>query len=315
MGVSQGNPCRPWGEFVTLAAPMAASSSLEEAFQKALPLELQGRFGTGPALEETLARLVTTAREAWPTLELEAPAFVAHAAERLQPGVELSTLHAADLWLALACLLGDPAALAAFDRTVLARVPAVLRGTLPAGLAEDDVLQGLRLKLFVRQGETAPQISSYSGRGPLVQWLRASAVRLTQDFARARKLEVSNPDDALADTPAVMVGAELGFLKDRYAADFKAAFQEALISLPPRDQNLMRLYYLDGSSPEEIGRLYQTHRTTVWRWLSACREALLAQTRKNLVARVKVSDAEVSSLMNAVHSQLDVSLSRMLRRP
>ena len=292
-------------------AERSASSPLAEAFRQSLP---PGQQGSAPP-EELLTRLVATARAAWPALELESAAFVAHVAERMQPGVELTSLYTADLWLSLACLLGDPLALEAFDRTVLARVPAVLRGTLPPGLTEDDVLQGLRLKLFVRRGETPPQIASYSGRGPLLQWLRASAVRLTQDYARTRKLEVADPDAALADTPAAVGSPELGYLKDHFGPDFKAAFQEALLTLSARDQNVLRLYYLDGSSPEEIGRLYQTHRTTVWRWLSQCREALLAQTRKCLVARVKVSEGEVSSLMNAVHSQLDVSLSRMLRKP
>ena len=140
-------------------------------------------------------------------------------------------------------------------------------------------------------------------------------MRLTQDHARARKLEQDTDDDALLDTPVLSPGAELDFLKNRFAPDFKAAFQEALQTLSTRDQNLLRLYYLEGSSPEEIGRVYQTHRTTVWRWLTQCREALLAQTRVMLAARTKVSDAEVSSLMNAVHSQLDVSLSRMLKKP
>ena len=292
-------------------AERSASSPLAEAFRQSLP---PGQEGSAP-LEETLTLLVAAAREAWPALELESAAFVAHLASRTQPGVELTSLHAADLWLALACLLGDPLALEAFERTVLAKVPAVLRGTLPPGLTEDDVLQALRLKLFVRKGETPPQIASYSGRGPLLQWLRASAVRLTQDYARTRKLEVADPDAALADTPAAGGSAELGYLKDHFGPDFKAAFQEALLTLSARDQNVLRLYYLDGSSPEEIGRLYQTHRTTVWRWLSQCREALLAQTRRSLVARVKVSEGELSSLMNAVHSQLDVSLSRMLRKP
>lgn len=289
--------------------PTSAPSPLEEAFRQNLP---PGQERACPS-HEVLSKLAATAREAWPALELEDSAFVAHLAERMQPEVEVTSVHAVDLWLALACLLGDPLALEAFDRTVLARVPAVLRGTLPPGLTEDDVLQGLRLKLFVRKGETPPQIASYSGRGPLLQWLRASAVRLTQDYARTRKLEVADPDAALAETPVAVGGAELGYLKDHFGPDFKAAFQEALLTLSARDQNLLRLYYLDGSSPEEIGRLYETHRTTVWRWLSQCREALLAQTRRNLVARVKVSDGEVSSLMNAVHSQLDVSLSRMLR--
>ena len=74
----------------------------------------------------------------------------------------------------------------------------------------------------------------------------------------------------------------------------------------------MRLQYLDGISPEEIGRVYQTRRTTVWRWLTRCKQELLTRTRALLAARVQVSEEELSSLINAVHSQLDVSLSRML---
>ena len=277
-----------------------------------LPPELASRF---PDAEETLAKLIASARQAWPSLEVDQAAFVDHLAQHLTADATLASLHAADLWLAFACVLGEPAALTAFEQTVLARVPAVLKGNLPAGLSADDVLQSLRLKLFVRRSDAPPAIATYSGRGALLQWVRAAAVRLTQDHARSRKLEHVTDDDALLDTPVLSQGPELNFLKNRFAPDFKVAFQEALLTLSPRDQNLLRLYYLEGSSPEEIGRVYQTHRTTVWRWLTQCREALLAQTRVMLAARTKVSDAEVSSLMNAVHSQLDVSLSRMLKKP
>jgi len=148
-----------------------------------------------------------------------------------------------------------------------------------------------------------------------VHWLRAAAVRVTQDFARSRRLEVATPDDALLDTPAAAASADLAYVKERYGPEFKAAFQGALASLTQRDQNLLRLYYLDGSSPDDIGKLYQTHRTTVWRWLTQCREALLSKTRALLAARLKVGEGEFSSLMNVVHSQLDVSLNRLLKKP
>ena len=125
---------------------------------------------------------------------------------------------------------------------------------------------------------------------------------------------MATPDDALVDTPAAGVDADMAYLKSRFAPEFKLAFQEALSELSARDQNLLRLQYLDGVSPEEIGRLYQAHRTTVWRWLTECREALLQKTKEKLAARVVVGQQEFSSLMNAVHSNLDVSLSRMLRK-
>lgn len=293
---------------------MPTALPLAEAFSRSLAPGLEGRFGTGTELNEALMKLVADARTAWPALEVDEVSFAEHLGQRLQADSTLSTVHAADLYLAFACVLGDPAAMEAFDRTVLSRLPASLRGTLPAGMTSDDVLQSLRLKLFVRQGEAPPAICGYSGRGALVHWLRAAAVRVTQDFARRRSLEVATPDEAMVDTPAVGNDADVTYLKSRYGPEFKAAFQEALAALSPRDQNLLRLQYLDGISPEEIGRIYQTHRTTVWRWLTQCREQLLARTRTLLAARVQVGEGELSSLMNAVHSQLDVSLSRMLPR-
>lgn len=294
---------------------MGTPSSLAEAFARGLAPSLAGRFGKETELEEVLAKLVTTAQQQWPSFEVEGPAFAEYLAQRVDAEASLPAIHAADLWLAFACVLGDPAALAAFDSSPLSRVPSVLRGSLPAGLTEDEVLQSLRLRLFVRSGERPPAIATYSGRGALVHWLRAAAVRLVQDFARTRKLEIATPDEALLEMPAVTGSAEVAVLKSRYGPEFKISFQEALLSLSQRDQNLLRLYYLDASSPEEIGRLYQAHRTTVWRWLSECRQALLSQTRLKLAARAKVSDAEMSSLMNAAHSELDVSLSRILREP
>jgi RNA polymerase sigma-70 factor, ECF subfamily len=289
--------------------------ALADVFLSTLAPEHRERFVDRAALEASLAAVVEKGRAAWPSLELEAEGFVTHLAQRFTPELDLATVHAGDLWLAFGCVLGDPSALSAFERTVLVRVPTVLRGNLPAGMTEDDVLQALRLKLFVRQGEQPPSIAGYSGRGALVHWLRAAAVRVTQDFARSRRLEVATPDDALLETPAGAPSADLAYVKERYGPEFKAAFQEALTSLSPKEQNLLRLYYLDGSTPDDIGKLYQTHRTTVWRWLTQGREALLSKTRELLAARLKVGEGEFSSLMNVVHSQLDVSLNRLLKKP
>ncbi|MBK7864940.1 MAG: sigma-70 family RNA polymerase sigma factor [Archangiaceae bacterium] len=286
-----------------------------ESFERALEPALRGLFGKGAELDAALAAVLDSARAAWPRLEVDATQFAAHLGAHLRADSELARLHVADLYLAFACLLGDPHALTEVDQVLSSGVPAVF-GQLPAGLTPDEVLQRLRLKLFVRSGEAPPAIAGYSGRGALVQWLRAAAVRVIQDFARrgAGRHEAATSDDALIETPAAGHDADLQYLKGRYAAEFKAAFQETLKELSPRDLNLLRLSYLDGVSPEEIGRIYQTHRTTVWRWLGQCREALLTGTRRRLAERVKVSEGELSSLMNAVHSQLDVSISRMLGR-
>lgn len=294
--------------FVTQETP------LTEAFGRALPLGLDDRFPHGAELDASLSQLLGAARQSWPSLDVDDALFVEHLAGRLNKDSVLNGLHAADLYVAFSCSLGDPAAMQALERDVLPQVPSVLKGNLPAGMTQDDVMQALRLKLFLRQPEAPPAISTYSGRGALLHWMRAAALRVTQDFARARKLEIATPDEAMLDTPAVNEDADVVYLKNQYAPEFKAAFQEAMASLSQRDQSLLRLQYLDGMSAEEIGRIYQTHRTTIWRWLTGCREELLKKTRKLLAERLKVSESEFSSLMNAMQSDLDVSLSRILRK-
>ncbi len=291
---------------------MSQPPQLTDAFESALAPGLAGRFG-GPA---ELAALVAAARGAWPSLTVDPEGFVRHLAARLAADSELARVQVSDLWLAYACLQQDAAALEAFDKLAAANVPPVL-GHLPAGLTADEVLQRLRVKLLVWSGDQPPAITTYSGKGPLVGWMRAAAVRLVQDHLRrgAGQREVAASDDALLDTPAAGGDLDVQLLKARYAPEFKAAFQEALATLSPRDLNLLRMTYLDGVSPDEIGRVYQTHRTTVWRWLNQCREELLSSTRKHLAARVQVNEADLSSLMQAVHSQLDVSISRMLKKP
>lgn len=280
--------------------------SLGEAFARGAPPGVAERF---PDVERALEKLVADAHAAWPKLEADDGAFVEHVAGRVTAETDLAALQAQDLYLAFCCALGDPSALEAFDQQVLARVK--------AGLKEekaDEVLQRVRFKLFVRGGETPPGIWSYSGKGPLLNWVRAAAVRASQDLAKRGGQEIATDDDALADTPALANDPDLMLLKGRFAPEFKAAFQEALAALSARDQNLLKLQILDGLSPEEIGRVYQAHRATVWRWLTACRQELQQKTRALLAARVKANDSELSSLMNAVHSQLDVSLSRVLRK-
>lgn len=294
---------------------MPETTLLSEAFAQGLSPGLAGQFGKGPGLETQLQALVAGARAAWPSLSVDVAGFIRHVAARVAADSELGRLQAGDLWLAFACLQQDPAALEAIDRLAASNVPAVL-GQLPPGLGADEVLQRLRVKLFVWAGDQPPAIMTYSGKGPLVPWMRAAAIRLVQDHLRrgAGQREVAASDDALLDTPAASGDLEVQLLKARYSGEFKAAFQEALAALSPRDLNILRMTYLDGVSPDEIGRVYQTHRTTVWRWLNQCREELLSSTRKFLAARVQVNEADLSSLMEAVHSQLDVSISRMLKK-
>lgn len=283
---------------------------LSEVFQGSLAPSLRASLGARPSLERELEDLVQRARGAHPDLEVDGIGFVAFVAGLATADTDFGALHAGDLLLAFACLLGDPTALALFERDVIGRSAVVMRGNLPPGLTADEVLQRLRVRLLLREGERAPGLSTYSGRGPLLHWSRASAARLVQEYARSTRREVATEAELL-EAPGLARDVEVSLLKKQFSEVFSAAFKRALETLSPRDQHLLRLHYLEGLRAEELGRVFDTHRATVWRWLTACRESLLQATRAELAKSVK--DSELSSLMNAVHSQLDVSLSRVLR--
>jgi RNA polymerase sigma-70 factor, ECF subfamily len=286
------------------------AQSLRDEFLHQAPPAVAKLAREWPDLEAQLQRLVDRAAQAQPQLDVDAPGFVAYVAERMTVEASLDTLHAGDLCLAFACVLGDPTGLAILDRNVIARSAGVIRGSLPPGLTGDEVLQRLRMRLLVRDGDRMPGLSTYSGRGPLLYWSRATAVRLVQEFARSTQREVAT-DAPFLEAPALGNDPDLSLLKRQFAGAFDAAFKTALAKLSQREKHLLRLHYVEGMRAEELGRIFDTHRTTVWRWLTQCRESLLASTRAELAKTVK--DSELSSLMNAVHSQLNVSLSRFLR--
>lgn len=286
------------------------SEALRDIFLAQVAPTPRAHFSGREGLEAELQRLCERALAARPELEVDAAGLVAHVASHVSEETELDTLHAGDLRLSLACLLGEPTALAIFERDVIGRAMVAVAGNLPVGLTADEVLQQLRVRLLLRDGERAPGLSTYSGRGALVHWCRASALRLVQEHARGHRREVAS-DDALLDAPALTRDLDAELVKRQFAQAFTVAFKSALAQLSSRDRHLLRLHYLEGMRAEELGRIFNTHRTTIWRWMTQCREQLLGATRAELSKTV--SEAELSSVMNVVHSQLDASLSRMLR--
>src|SRR5882724_792434 len=80
----------------------------------------------GEADEARVAAIYQAGRTVWPQLVVEPVRFGAWLAQLLSDAGG-DELHGADLYLAAACLDGDPAALAAFDRVHLVPAQAALR--------------------------------------------------------------------------------------------------------------------------------------------------------------------------------------------
>lgn len=263
------------------------------------------------ALEAAFA----AAREAWPELAVPFEAFAEHVARAVpEPDASrIAQLRAGDLYLALACARGEPAAIAAFDRELTGVIEraAASAGATPAEVAE--LVQIVRVRLLVAKTAEAPAIATFSGRSSLAGWVKVVAAReAARLLARDRRQEPLE-DDALAGELAAGDDPELDHLKRTYREEFRAAFAAAVDALTDRERLLLCQHTLDGLGIDALAKLYGIHRATAARWVAAARQAVVDGTRAQLTARLRVAPDELDSILRLIRSQLDVSLPPALR--
>jgi RNA polymerase sigma-70 factor (ECF subfamily) len=296
---------------------MSAQPSLSSCFT---PYVLPASRGSVelPELEAHLAEVLATARVAWPDLALSTDVFLRYLAERIpEQGSLVDSLrgmHVADLYLACACAQGLDAAHVALDTRFLPKVDAAVARVQGPGDAVAEVRQHLRERLLSSEDGKPPRITGYQGTGPLVAWLRAAAVRTALNSRRSARRRAHAEEEALAEGPMAGGDLELSYLRQQHRADFQAALAEALAALPTRERTVLRLHFVEGLSLERIGAMYQTHKSTVSRWLARAREDVLTDVRRRLAERLQLSSEELQSLLRAVRSQLDASISSLLPR-
>ena len=268
-----------------------------------------------PALDVLLAARWQAARRAWPTVALAAADFCAYAAARVPVTVEsvdaIAALRLDELYLACACVAGDPAALAALEAHYLPVVGAALGRMQLDHAAADEVKQRLRRRLFTREGAREPKIAAYSGRGDLGSWLRAVGVRLALKLLRTEHDQPRSDNERVARA-AGDVDAELRYFKSHYRPLFRAAFSEAVAGLDAADKELLREYYGSGLTLAQMASRRGAHRVTLSRWLDEVRHRLLERTRRGLMQRVRVSQHECDSIMRLVQSQIELTFHRLL---
>jgi RNA polymerase sigma-70 factor (ECF subfamily) len=307
---------------VAASCRASASSALVGTCLEELVREAQGAL---PGVKVAPARLSARLGEG---LALTSPA---PSPEEVAAG--LRALHGRDLLLVLACEDGDRAALRLLDQTLCDAVPRAAARLRPSNTFVDEVAQQLRQKLLVAPVGGRAKLRDYKGRGALAHWLRAAALRLALNLleseAPQRKATASNGPgpggghgsgyggSAVQSGPLDRMAAagpdpELSLLKRRYAPQFRAALEAALAGLGPKERNLLRLYFAQGLTVEEIGRLEGTHKSTISRWLSRARAGLLEEVRSQLGKSLALGPGELDSLLAAVGSQLHISLGRVL---
>jgi RNA polymerase sigma-70 factor, ECF subfamily len=251
-------------------------------------------------------------KAAWPDLAVGRDRFAAHIAALDPRAVER---FAADLYLATACLAGEPTAHARFEKELFASARQAIAAIDSSPTFVDEALQKLRAHVFVGDGGP-PRLAAYAARGPLRAWLGVAAVRMALMMRRsqARGREVSTDDD---DWSGAVVGVstnnpEFELLKRQYATAFADAFRDAVAALEPRLRTVLRMSFVDALSIDEIGAVYAVHRATAARWIQRACDELNDAVRKLLVSRLSLSPTELEQLTALVRSQLDVSLSQLL---
>lgn len=265
------------------------------------------------AVRARAQQAIAACARAWPDVRIDPDAL--HARLREAGAADVDERHLADLGLASACLAGDLAAQRALDRMIRAEAQRVV-GELrqPAWLA-DEVHQELGGRLLVAAPGATPRLASYAGAAPLGRWLGVAAMRTALNLIRGARPETPLDDDH--DVAGAILPPELAVVRDRYRAEVEAAVRAAFDALDSaRDRNLLRLYYLERIGLDQLGKLFGVHGSTVSRWLTALRASVLEDVRVRLSERLGLAGnyADVDSLIRAVQSELDLTLSRLLRR-
>ncbi|HYO52590.1 sigma-70 family RNA polymerase sigma factor [Archangium sp.] len=271
-------------------------------------------------LEFLLRRTWEAGRESWPQVALPAEVFVRHLAQKLTEAraegplaTVLEQLAIADLYLACACVHEVPTALEMLERHCLAKLPASLAYLKQPATLLDDVRQKVRMHLLLGTTGAKPQLAEYKGRGTLLSWIRVMAVRMVHKQIVPTQ---ETPENLLAAIEAIPVPGpdpELDLIKRRYRHEFRQAAHEAFNSLSSEQRHLLRLHFIDRLSTTEMGALFRVNQSTVSRWLKDVRLAVYEETKRLLSERLDLSSREFASLLDVIASQLDLSLSQILK--
>jgi RNA polymerase sigma-70 factor (ECF subfamily) len=248
-------------------------------------------------------------------LSVDPEAFTRHLAEKFAdtpPETALETRHVEDLYLAFACGHQDSVALEKFASAYYQDVEVACVRTKGAP-SPGEIRQQLSHKLFVAGAGLAPRILEYSGQGTLRGWFRVIVSRAILDQLRvgAREGGQSLDEDALG-IPSPNDDPETQYLKRRYGHEFRESFEKAVLALEPEERNVLRSYYAKRLSIDQIASMFGIHRATAARRVNRARETLMAETRRHLTERLKLSGTELESVLRLIESQIHVSVERLL---
>jgi len=213
----------------------------------------------------------------------------------------------AELYIASACASGVDQAIAAFEKRYIASAWGAVRSYRISSDDREELSQRIRLRLFVARRDGVPVVLHCAGRGRIGGLVRVMVVRETQRL-RGVKRELALAPDHLDPQRR----ADEAHGSQEHQALLKTAFEYSVPQLDVRARSVLRLHYVRGINGSQIGKMYGVHRATAMRWLGNARAALLDGVREQLVRSApELADWDPPRLQELVHSQLELSLSRL----
>ena len=268
---------------------------------------------TCPVSAEELARALDAARAAWPEVDVPQEQFAAWLEERLEPGEPLAKLRTSDLYLACACAAADARALRYFDEQMVDAIDQALLRLRISRDVIDETKQYLRHYLFLGHDGAAGRIATYSGKGPLRSWVRVAAVRAALRRARMARPHTPLDSSLLGEVAVEALDVEHEYLKRRYGAAFEDAVRAAFVELPTRTRNILRFYYGERLTIDQLGAMYRVHRVTASRWVRQAMEDLVEHTRLLMQRNLSASESEITSLLRLVASRIEPVLQSLIQ--
>ncbi len=246
-------------------------------------------------------------RRHWADFELSFEAFEAHCASVLGETAEALALeHAAELYLCCACSLHDASAM----RVVVRDGAETVRKAIARIRSDPDFVAEACQEVWAKLlASHEPRIAEYAGRGPLNSWLRVTAVRAALDAVRNRKVQAKRSQELDSAFAADALSPESRMIRERYAEQFQGALRRALVALPVRDRQLLRMQLQGRCTIDDIARVYGCHRATAARWLERARDTVFELLRTELAREQKgLSPDELRSIARVLGSALVLSI-------
>ena len=274
-------------------------------------------------LQRAIDAAQVAGRARWPGIQLDRAAFASYVDRWFDCDAVATATEdrLADLYLVAGCGHMLPEALLAFDREYIARVPQFVRRINGGSGFGEEIAQLLRIKLFVGDGDTG-KLTTFNGRGQLESWVCAVAIRTALSAIRSRTdaglhVDPLGAGDAgeLHDDPDpgwLELGVVTRVLLHQHSEEFRLAMREAMSRLSAADRNLLRYYYLEKLTLQQIGELRGSHASTVMRRLRELRSALAHDVRERLREKLGLASAELASVERDLVHYVDVSASTIL---